>query len=109
MFEVGDRVRIPGRDEDQGVVVYGPYLGDTGVWCLVEKPDGHHFAAAVELLRAAPKFKVGQVVRARYLTSGLAKVAAGPFKGERCLWYVLELPEGRHSMEIEEDISPVVE
>ena len=107
MFKVGDKVRIPGSDEDHGVVVYGPYLGATGTWCLVEKPDGHHFAAAVEILRAAPKFKVGEVVRSSGL---LQKVIAGPFTRETgSKWYVLEAPDGSQDMEYEDYMVPVVE
>ena|SRR5690606_11911790 len=113
-FKQGDKVQHRGGERAE--VLYGPFnqvaLGGPLEGYLVSRTFDDGPAAEVwstQDMRPVPKFEVGQVVRARYLTGGLAKVAAGPFKGQRSQWYVLELPEGHHCMEIEEDISPVVE
>src|SRR5690606_21078863 len=113
-FKQGDKVQHRGGERAE--VLYGPFnqvalggplVGDVMSRAIDDEPAAEVWAT--QGMRTVPKFVVCQVVRARYLTGGLAKVAAGPFKGQRSQWYVLELPEGHHCMEIEEDISPVVE
>lgn len=94
-------------------VQFGPVKSGSSDAYLVKYLDGGKTGSSSlvggHLLEQAPKFEVSQVVRAPHLTDGLAKVAAGPFRGERTPWYVLELPGGVHYREVEEDIDPVVE
>jgi hypothetical protein len=109
MFKPGDKVE---HTQGQGVIVYGPFEGISGYEprYLVRKDDGKHFTGGESYLTAVPKFKEGQVVRARYV-DGLLKVVAGPFtwRGTKNPYYVLEYPEGDHVSEDEVDILPVVE
>lgn len=110
-FKVGDKINH--EMVGAGTVVYGPFLarnGGPGFVYLLEDSEGRHITGSESLLSAVPKFEVGQVVRSRF-HNVLMKVAAGPFvwHGTKDPYYVLEHPDGDHTSEDEEDITPVVE
>lgn len=105
MFKVGDKVINDVFGE--GEIVYGPYGED----CYFFKAaDGLHHIVTEAWCKPVPKFEVGQVVRSRFL-EGMFKVVAGPFNWRKAeeTFYVLEDPGGEHTIENEEDITPVVE
>lgn len=94
---------------DQVVEVqFGPVKNSVGNPAyLVKWPNGVSSMVWEDDLQPAPRFKVGQEVRSKFLEGSLI-ISAGPFAyrtGDD--FYVLEKADGTHTTELEYDLSPV--
>ncbi|MEU5166820.1 hypothetical protein [Streptomyces mutomycini] len=106
MFKQGDKAVCTLNDQEVEIQ-FGPVKNSVGNDSyLVKFPHGTSSQVWVEDLEPAPRFTVGQKV----LWAGLVHtVAGGPFEGATQPFYVLEGFQGKHVVELEDYLAPVVE
>ncbi|MET9816897.1 hypothetical protein [Streptomyces sp. NPDC006355] len=111
MFEQGDRVLFEGKESAE--VQFGPFRGPGGTDSYLVKWSEGHMGGLSSIVRAAtleaaPKFEADEIVRSE--KGLLLRVVSGPYTWSHGVrFYVVEKPDGPHTVIDEDDMTPVEE